>query len=87
MTAATIPIRVKVSDAWDEVRFDVSPATTLAEIKWRALAVTRVSGDPSAYMLKFRGAEMQDEAATLADSGVVPNAALIVLARRRRPVR
>ncbi|MBA2626676.1 MAG: hypothetical protein H0U85_01560 [Gemmatimonadales bacterium] len=87
MTAPTMPVRVMVSDAWDEVRFDVPPTTTLAEVKWRALAVTRVSGDPGGFVVKFRGAELADEALTLADAGVVPNGALIVLARRRRPVR
>ena len=52
-----------------------------------ALEATRVTGDPTAYMVKFRGAELQDESSTLADAGLVPNGALIVLRKRRRPVR
>ncbi len=87
MSAPSMPVRVMVHDAWDEVRFDVAPSTTVAEIKWQALAVTRVAGDPSAFMVKYRGAEMLDETRTLAAAGVVPNAPLIVLARQRRPVR
>ena len=43
--------------------------------------------DPDEYVVKFRGAEMLDESATLRDAGIPPNAALIVLPRRRRPVR
>jgi hypothetical protein len=43
--------------------------------------------DPAGYVLKFRGAELQDESESLAQAGVVANGALIVLPRRRRPVR
>jgi hypothetical protein len=37
--------------------------------------------------VKFRGALVLDEERSLADSGVVANASLIVLPRRRRPAR
>jgi hypothetical protein len=83
----TMPVRVMVQDAWDEVRFDVAPEMTLGEVKWNALAVTRVTGNPASYLVKYRGAELADEELSLAAAGVVPNAALIVLPRRRRPVR
>jgi hypothetical protein len=83
----TMPVRVMVQDAWDEVRFDVPPETTLGELKRNALAVTRVTSNPAIYLLKYRGAELADESLSLAAAGVVPNAPLIVLPRRRRPVR
>ncbi|HEU4764920.1 MAG TPA: hypothetical protein VFT93_04640 [Candidatus Eisenbacteria bacterium] len=83
----TMPVRVMVQDAWDEVRFDVAPALTLGELKWNALAVTRVTGNPASYLLKYRGAELGDESLSLEAAGVVPNGALIVMPRRRRPVR
>lgn len=82
-----LPLRVMVQDAWDEVRLDLPSATPLGELKRRALEATRVTRDPSAYVLKFRGAELRDESRTLADAGLVPNGALIVLPKRRRPVR
>jgi hypothetical protein len=82
-----LPVRVMVQDAWDEVSFDLPPTTSLADVKRRALQATQVRGDPSAYLLKFRGAELRDESRSLAEAGLVPNAALIVLSRRRRPVR
>jgi hypothetical protein len=82
-----LPVRVMVQEAWDEVQLELPPATPLGEVKRRALAATRVTGDPAGYVLKFRGAELQDESRSLADAGMVPNGALIVLARRRRPVR
>jgi hypothetical protein len=82
-----MPVRVMVQEAWDEVRFDVAPTMTLGELKGNALAVTRVVGNPAAYLVKYRGAELADESLTLEAAGVVPNAPLIVLSRRRRPVR
>jgi hypothetical protein len=84
---ATLPLRVMVQDAWDEVRLDLPPGTSLAEVKRRALDATRVVRNPAEYLLKFRGAELQDETQSLAEAGLVPNGALIVLPRRRRPVR
>jgi hypothetical protein len=80
-------LRVTVEDAWDEVPLDLPPGTSLAELKRRALDATKVIGDPDGYVLKFRGAELFDESRSLADAGLVPNGALIVLPRRRRPVR
>ena len=84
---APLALRVMVPDAWDEVQLALPPATPLAELKRRALEASRVTGDPRAYVVKFRGAELQDESRSLADSGLVPNGALIVLRKRRRPVR
>jgi hypothetical protein len=85
--SATLPLRVMVQDVWDEVRLDLPPGTSLSEVKRRALDLARVVRDPAGYVLKFRGAELQDETQSLADAGLVPNGALIVLPRRRRPVR
>jgi hypothetical protein len=76
-----------VQDVWDEVRLDLPGTTPLGEVKRRALEATRVMRDPGGYVLKFRGAELQDESESLAQAGVVPNGALIVLPKRRRPVR
>jgi hypothetical protein len=86
MTAA-LPVRVMVEDAWDEVYLELPGATLLSELKREALERTHVDRDPSEYMIKYRGAAMADESRSIAEAGVVPNAALIVLARRRRPVR
>ena len=83
----TVPVRVMVSDAWDSVTLDVPPSTPLGDVKREALTRTRVRGDPAAYLLKFRGAELDDETRSLEEAGVPANAPLIVLLRRRRPVR
>lgn len=83
----TLRLRVTVQDAWDEIPLDLPPATSLAELKRAALDATRVVRDPDEYVLKFRGFELLDESRSLADAGLVPNGAVIVLPRRRRPVR
>jgi hypothetical protein len=72
---------------WDEVPLDLSSTTSLAELKRLALDATKVTRSPDEYVLKFRGAELYDESRSLAEVGLVPNGAVIVLPRRRRPVR
>jgi hypothetical protein len=79
-------LRVKVQDTWDEVRLEAPSATDVADVKRRALRASRISADPEGYVLKFRGMELSDDS-SLADAGIVPNAGLIVLPRRRIPVR
>lgn len=83
----TLPVRVMVQDAWDELAVEAPRGSTVAELKAQALATARVRRDPAQYVIKFRGAELTDESLTLEAVGLVPNAALIVLPRRRRPVR
>ena len=83
----TLAVRVMVQDAWNEVLLELPSGTALGELKRQALEATRVTGDPAGYLLKFRGAELDDESRSLAEAGLVPNGALIVMPRRRRPVR
>jgi hypothetical protein len=80
-------LRVMVQDAWDEVPLDLPAGASLAELKRAALDATKVQRDPDEYVLKFRGAELFDESRSLADAGLVANGAVIVLPRRRPPVR
>jgi hypothetical protein len=82
-----VPVRVMVEDVWDEVWLELPADTPVGEIKRQALALTRVKRDPSEYVLKYRGAELSDESRTVSAAGLVPNGSLIVLSRRRRPVR
>jgi hypothetical protein len=82
-----LPLRVTVEDVWGEVLLELSDELPVSEVKRQALELTRVKRNPSDYVLKFRGAELFNESESLADAGLVPNGALIVLARRRRPVR
>jgi hypothetical protein len=82
-----MPLRVTVEDAWDEVLIELPGDAPVSEVKKQALEQTRVTRDPSDFVLKFRGAELTDESLSLSGAGLVPNGALILLSRRRRPVR
>lgn len=85
--SGALAVRVMVEDAWDEVFLEVPADTPVSELKRQALTLTHVTRNPAEYMVKFRGAALSDESRTLTQAGLVPNAALIVLSRRRRPVR
>jgi hypothetical protein len=86
---ARFPLRVMVTDVWDQVLLAVEPGMTVAEVKREALvqALKRAPIRSEDYVVKFRGAMVVDEAVTLGVLGVVPNAALIVLPGRRQAVR
>ena len=88
MTAAPVlAVRVMVEDVLDEVSMALPSSTPLGDLKTLALRQAGVPGDASDYLVKYLGAELQDEDRSLADAGVVPNATLVVLPRRRRPLR
>jgi hypothetical protein len=90
MTAVSgaLRIRVSVPDVWDIVSLTVGPDWTVAQLKSTALAAatgrTLTADD---YLVKFRGAQVFDEAVTLQALGVPDSASLIVLPARRQPVR
>jgi hypothetical protein len=85
---SAVRLRVTVTDAWDHVDLDAAPDLTLAAVKQQALAAaTGRSADPAAYVIKYRGALVLDEHATVAGLQLADGAPLIVLPRRRRPVR
>ena len=81
-------VRVTVTDAWDTVDLAAEPATSVAELKREALRrAVGAAASPEDYIVKFRGALIMDEAATLASLGAAPQAPFIVLPARRHPVR
>jgi len=82
-------VRVMVTDAWDQVFLAVGPDTTVAELKRQALAraLKRTDLPAAEYVVKFHGAAVTDESATLRALGAGANAPFIVLPARRRPVR
>lgn len=91
MSVATerFAVRVMVTPVWDQVVIPADAGTTVAQLKRDALraALKRSALDENAYIVKFRGASMLDEAVTLGALGAGPNAPFIVLPARRQPVR
>lgn len=87
MTAGAGELRVTVLDAWDEFPVRLPGTATVKDLKREALARARVRAAPEEYEVKYNGARLDDEGRPLAELGLPPNAAVIVLPRRRRPVR
>lgn len=85
----TVPLDVRVTllDTWDESTMHLSPGTLIAELKRRALARSGIRRSPTEYLVKYRGAELDEAGRTLADAGIPSNSSLIVMPRRRQPVR
>ena len=86
--ATALRARIFVTDVWDTVSLDLTPHTTVAELKLRALreALGR-EGNAGDYQVKFRGALVTDERGTLQGLGAGDGAPFIVLPARRVPVR
>jgi hypothetical protein len=82
-----LPVRVMVLDTWDQVQLDASATTRVGELKRQALAQAGVRAPPERYVVKYLGAELAENGTTLGEVGVKPHSALIVLSRRRAPVR
>lgn len=80
-------VRVWVTDVWDAVPLDVTPETTLGQVKAEALKRTLDRpAEPGDYVIKFRGAAL-DESQTMAALSVRDQSPFIVLPARRQPVR
>jgi hypothetical protein len=81
-----LALKVRLGDTWQELDLDATGDESVASLKNRALAAQkRVAG--AGYEVKFGGALVRDESATLASLGATDGSSFIVLARRRRPVR
>ena len=88
MSPAKAPdLRVRVSDAWADVELPWNADLRIGELKLRALVATQRAEDPAVYEVKFRGARVLDEGATVGELKVPAGAGLIVQKRRRQAVR
>jgi len=83
-----LALRVTVGDTWTPLAMEASSDETVAALKERALRAFHFeAGRADAYEVKHGGAAMRNETLSLRSSGIGDGAALVVLARRRRPVR
>lgn len=82
-----LELRVTVLDTWDEAVLTLPPSALVSDVKRLALERAKVTRSPAEYVVKYKGALLDENGRTLADAGLPPNSALIVLPRRRRPVR
>lgn len=81
-------IRVQVADLWDSVRVDAPPTEPVISVKRAALLELYPAGaDPDEFVVRLHGFEILDEASSLSDAGVRNGSILLLVSRRRRPVR
>ena len=86
--AGTMTVRVEMPEVWDTIAALVTPETTVAALKSRALAAlfpTAESG--TGFVMKLKGWEVLDEGVTLAQAGAVDGSIFLLTHRFRRPVR
>ncbi len=82
----SLPVRVTVMDVWDAVTLRLTATTPIQDVKRLALDALGLKRSADEYVVKFRGAAVPEDSTTLADIQFAPNAGLIMLGRRRRPV-
>jgi hypothetical protein len=81
-------IRVQAADAWDAVRVRCTPETPVATIKHAAMGhLLPDVQERDGYVVKLHGADVRNEALTLAAAGGVPASTLCLVSRRRRPLK
>jgi len=81
-------IRVQVADLWDSIRVDAPLAKPVAVVKRAALEALYPAGtDPDEFVVRLHGFEILDEEVGLAAAGVRNGSILLLVSRRRRPVR
>ena len=84
---SAITIRVEMPEVWDVVRVAAASTQPVIDVKTAALNALFPEAVPAEMVVKLRGWEILDETASLADSGVVDGSILVMMFRRRRPVR
>ena len=85
---ATMHIRVQAAELWDTVRVDVSPSESVLAVKLAALAAFYPDGAESDdFVAKIHGFEVLHEEKSLLAVGVRDGSTILLIRRRRRPVR
>jgi hypothetical protein len=81
-------IRVQVADLWDSIRVDAPASEPVITVKRAALDSLYPAGvDAGEFVVRLHGFEVLDEESTLAATGVRDGSILLLVGRRRKPVR
>ena len=81
-------VRVQAAEAWDAVRVVALPVASVLDVKRAAMAELMPDVDDiDGYVVKLRGIEIHNERASLEASGALDGSTLLMMSRRRRPVR
>jgi uncharacterized protein YxjI len=83
-----ITVRVEMQAVWDTVRIAAPPGETVETLKKRALtALFPQAKYHEDFVLKLHGWEILNEHESLAAAGVKDGSILLLMHRRRRPLR
>lgn len=80
-------LRLMVHDVWNHVTLPFGVETSLHDLKLAALRESQITATPDEFLLKYLGAEIDDESIMVGEAGIPDSATLIVTRRRRRAVR
>lgn len=82
-------LRVQVADLWDSIRVEADGSQPVSAVTNAALAEFYPDGgvDPDELVVRLHGFEILDEEKSLVESGVRDGSILLLVSRRRRPVR
>jgi hypothetical protein len=81
-------IRVQCLETWDAVRMDVAPESRVREVKQAAMAILMPDVDNfDEYVVKLHGSEIHAESNSMNAIGAMDGSTLLIMSRRRRPVR
>jgi hypothetical protein len=81
-------LRVQCAEVWDAVKVEVLSAMPVRDVKQAAMAALMPDLDAlDGYVVKLGGFEIMDERVSLQSAGVLDGSTLLIMARRRRPVR
>jgi hypothetical protein len=86
--AMPIQVRVTLADTWATSTMDARADESVRSLKQRVLDASRIPAERGdGYEVKHGGVPVKDESRSLSALGIKTGAALIVLSKRRRPVR
>lgn len=81
-------VRVQGAEVWDSVRVTALPTVSVQDVKRAGMAALMPDVDAlDTYVVKLRGIEVLDERVSLETAGALDGSTLLVMSRRRKPVR
>ncbi|MGH7671072.1 MAG: hypothetical protein ACRENQ_16430 [Gemmatimonadaceae bacterium] len=84
----TITIRVEMEAVWDAIRIEVPPSASVVAVKKRALEALFPEAEyHEDFVAKLGGWEILNEYESLSAAGVKDGSILLLMHRRRRPLR
>jgi hypothetical protein len=81
-------LRVQVAELWDSVRVDAPPSEPVINVKRGALdSLYPITVNPDEYVVRLHGFEILEENVSLSAAGVRDGSILLLVFRRRQPVK